>query len=83
MLRWAAQISPEPTSRETDSMYARMNAIVYSILDHVRIEGEHPRGDIPGHLPPYRGGGRGRGRGRTRGQESHRGRGREVQGRGI
>ena len=81
MLRWAAQISPEPTSRETDSMYVRMNAIVYSILDNVRLEGDHPRGDIPGRLPPYRGGGRGRGRGRARGRESQRER--EVWGRGI
>ena len=81
MLRWAAQISPEPTSQVTDSMYTRMNAVVGSILDNIRIEGEHPRGDIPGHLPPYRGGGRGRGRGRMRGRESQRGR--EVWGRGI
>ena len=81
MLSWAARISPEPTSRETDSMYVRMNAIVYSILDGLRVEGEHPRGDIPGHLPPYRGAGHGCGRGRGRGRESQRGR--EIRGRGI
>ena len=83
MLRWAAQILPEPTSQVTDSMYSRMNAVVFSILNNQRVVGEHPRGDIPGFLPPPRGGGRGRGRGRTSGHESQRGRGREVRGRGI
>ena len=83
MLRWAAQISPEPTSQVTDSMYSRMNAVVFSILNNQRVTGEHPRGDIPGFLPPPRGGGRGRGRGHTSGHESQRGRGRGVRGRGI
>ena len=78
-MKWAAHVTPEPTSRETDSMYVQMNAIVASILDGYRVSGDHPQGDIPGHLPAYQG--RGWGRGHMGGRESQRGWG--ARGRGV